>query len=256
MIQRAVARRWRLVRARRDAVPDSVRRFTARARQRRLRALRPWLIGLAGAGLVAVSGVVVWATPLLGVDRIRVEGNHLVAPGEVRRAAGVPAGTPLARVDTAAVARRVAGLPPVQRARVRRDWPGALVVRVVERTAVAAAPDGTGFVVLDRTGVGFVRAANRPAGLPLVRLASPGPDDPATRAAMSVVGALTPELRAALVAVVAEAPTRIRLELSGGRAIIWGDATENETKARVATSLLRRPGQTIDVSAPDVVTVR
>ena len=37
--------------------------------------------------------------------------------------------------------------------------------------------------------------------------------------------------------------------------IVWGDAQQNETKALVATSLLGRPGRTIDVSAPDVVTV-
>ncbi len=43
--------------------------------------------------------------------------------------------------------------------------------------------------------------------------------------------------------------------LTGGREIVWGDATENATKARVATSLLGRSGTVIDVSAPDVVTV-
>jgi cell division protein FtsQ len=71
-----------------------------------------------------------------------------------------------------------------------------------------------------------------------------------------VLAALTPQLRARVVEVVAEAPARIRLLLPNNRVVIWGDATENETKAKVATALLDRPGTEIDVSAPEVVTVR
>ena len=38
--------------------------------------------------------------------------------------------------------------------------------------------------------------------------------------------------------------------------IVWGDSTENEAKARVAIVLLERPGNVLDVSAPNLVTVR
>ena len=51
-------------------------------------------------------------------------------------------------------------------------------------------------------------------------------------------------------------PVEIQLMLNGGREIVWGDATDNATKARVAVSLLGRSGRVIDVSAPNVVTVR
>ena len=51
------------------------------------------------------------------------------------------------------------------------------------------------------------------------------------------------------------APTRISLELTDGRTVVWGDATDNDDKAIVATALLGQPGKTIDVSAPNVVTV-
>jgi cell division protein FtsQ len=131
-------------------------------------------------------------------------------------------------------------------------------VTVQERTgaAVVALAEPAGFGVLDASGVLFTAQPTRPAGLPLLRLATPGPDDPSTQAGLAVLAALTDELRARLVELRAEAPTRVRLELAGGREIIWGDATENETKAQVATSLLARPGTVIDVSAPNVVTVR
>ena len=65
-----------------------------------------------------------------------------------------------------------------------------------------------------------------------------------------------PKLREELVAVSAAAPAQIRLELSKDRTIVWGDDTQSETKAQVATALLEHKGDTIDVSAPDVVTIR
>jgi cell division protein FtsQ len=258
MTDRGGTRRWRLVRARRDAVPASVRRFNTRARQRRLLAARPWIVGLAAMASVAGVVAVLYLTPLLGVAQVRVVGAHIVTADEVQAAAGVAPGTPLARVDLAAVGHRVDRLAPVLRATVSRGWPDTLVIRIRERTAVAAVamPDSRAFGLLDATGVLFTTQPRHPNDLPLVSLASAGPDDPATQGALTVLRALTPELRARLIELSAEAPTRIRLELAGGREIIWGDATDNDDKARVATAMLTRPGKVIDVSAPRFVTVR
>ncbi len=117
-----------------------------------------------------------------------------------------------------------------------------------------------GYALLDAAGVPFRQLACLPAGLVLVRLAQPGPGDETTRAALIVLAALTPALREPLAMLVADAPTRIRLELADQRVIVWGDATENDAKVRVATSLLAAPdaaaAHTLDVSAPSVVTVR
>lgn len=249
-------RGWRLVRARPDAVPASVRRFHQRIRQRRVRAAAPWL---AAAGVLAVLALLAWvaaASPLLGVRAVRVEGAGMVTEDQVRAAAAVPVGTPLVQVDLAEVARRVGTLAPVRRAVVRRDWPSTLVIRLQERIPAAVLAAGDRYQVMDATGVVFRTDAVRPPGVPLLRVAAPGPRDQTTRAALSVLAALSPVLRERLRVLVADAPTRISLELSGGRRVIWGDATENATKARVATSLLARSGTVIDVSAPEVVTVR
>ncbi|MFG1890753.1 cell division protein FtsQ/DivIB [Micromonospora sp. NPDC049051] len=254
--RRASVRRWQLVRAGSDAVPASTRRFMARARQRRMRAALPWAVT---AGVLALAGMLAWTvlgTGLFGVREVRVEGAELVTTVQVRDAAAVPDGAPLARVDLAATARRVGGLPAVERAVVTRDWPDALVVRVTERTPVAVVPRGQQFVVIDRAGVVFRSAPRPPDGLPVVRLAEPGPDDGPTRAALEVLGALTPQLRAELVDVTVEGLARITLRLRGGRVVVWGDATRGADKARVASALLDRKADTIDVSAPDVVTLR
>jgi cell division protein FtsQ len=245
-------RRWRLVRARPEAVPTSLRRVYRRVP--RPRSTRPWWYAAAALAVVAALAWVVFGTSTLGVRTVAVSGTRIASADEVRAAAAVAPGTPLARVDTDAVARQVGDLAPVDTVAVSRGWPNTLVIEVTERTPVATVAVADGYAVIDREGVVFQVLRRRP-DLPLVRLAHPGPADASTRAALRVLGALTPELRDRLDSVVADAPTRISLRLRGDRIIVWGDAEQNETKALVATSLLDRPGKTIDVSAPDVVTV-
>jgi cell division protein FtsQ len=251
-----MSRPWRLVRARRDAVPDSVRLFSQRIRRRRLRAAMPWLIGLGVVAVLLAAAGVVYATPLLGVAEVRVTGTRLISPGEVRAAARVAPGTPLIRVDARAVGRRVGQLPPVARATVTRGWPRTLVVRVVERVPAATVPMGGRYAVVDRTGVVFDWAGQRPPALPVLKVNAPGGNDPTTRAGLTVLGILPAELRDQLVDVVAEAPARIRLELRDGRQIVWGDATQNDAKVRVALALLPGDQPVIDVSAPTVIPTR
>lgn len=249
-------RNWRLVRADTDAVPSSVRRFMARARQRRLRAVVPWAVT---AGVLLVVGALLWmvyGTSVLGVRAVRVDGGVVVTPLEVQRTAAVTLRTPLARVDLDAIRARVEALPPVRRAVVSRGWPSTVVITVTERTPVAAVPAGKQFTLIDDEGVAYRTVEDVPAGLPLARLAAPSPADLNTRAALTVLAALTPDIRKQLTAISVAAPARIRLELRAGRTVVWGDDTASGTKAQVATALLRRKGDTIDVSAPDVVTIK
>ncbi len=252
-----MSNRWRLVRAGGDAVPASVRRFSERARRRRWRAARPWLLGLGGLAVLAAGFGVVYATPVLGVGEVRVVGDpRLVTPAQVRTAAAVAPGTPLLRVRPAAIARRVGRLTAVERAIVTRRWPRTLVVRVVERTPVAAIPLAGRYEIVDRSGVVFDSAPRLPSGLPVLKLATPGGQDPTTRAALVVLDALSPPLRARMAALAADGPARIRLELHDGRQVVWGDATQNEAKVRVAERVLGGDAKIMDVSAPGVVTTR
>ncbi|MEV4637239.1 FtsQ-type POTRA domain-containing protein [Actinoplanes sp. NPDC049548] len=249
-------RNWRLVRADTDAVPPSVRRFMARARQRRLRAALPWAVGL---GALLVVGALVWTvygTSVLGVRDVRVVGTDTLTTSQVEQAAAVRMSEPLARVDVDAIRDRVQALPAVERAIVSRSWPGTVEVQVVERTPVAAVPAGKEFSLIDAQGVAFRTVADRPSGLPVAKLAAPGPEDVNTRSALVVLSSLTAELREQLVSVSVPAPAQVSLGLRKHRTIIWGDETQSERKAQVATALLARKGDTIDVSAPTVVTIR
>jgi len=250
-------RNWRLVRADTDAVPSSVRKFMARARQRRLRAALPWAIG---AGVLLMIGGLVWlvyGTSVLGVRQVRVVGTDFLTPLQVEQAAAVGMNEPLARVDLDAVRDRVRRLPAVDRVAVRRSWPSTLVVEVVERSPVAAVPAAGGqFSLIDRSGVPYREVGTRPDGLPLVRIPAPGPGDVNTQSALKVLAALSADLREQLVAIAVAGPAQIKLELSKDRTVVWGDDTQSETKSQVATALLKRAKNEIDVSAPSVVTIR
>ena len=253
---RGGGRNWRLVRADTDAVPSSVRRFMARARQRRLAAALPWAIA---AGVALVLGGLVWmvyGTSVLGVRDVRVVGTEMLTPLQVQQAAAVPLREPLARVDLGAVRARVERLAPVDRAVVSRSWPATIRVEVIERTPVAAVPSGKEFLLIDDEGVAYRTVSKRPAGVPLARLPAPRPGDVNPRAALTVLGALSGELRDQLVAISVTAPARIQLQLRRDRTVVWGDDTASDTKSQVATALLNRRGDTIDVSAPDVVTIK
>lgn len=249
-------RNWRLVRADTDAVPPSARRFMARARQRKLRAALPWLVG---AGVLLAAGGLTWlvyGTAVLGVKSVDVVGAQTLDPQQVRAAAAVPDRRPLARVDLGQVSARVRGLAPVDKVTVTRSWPSTLRIEVVERVAVAAVPAGGQFTLIDDDGVPFRQVAAAPGGLPLAKVTTPGPADANTESALKVLAALSDDLREQLVAVSVESPVEIRLELRDDRVVIWGDDSESELKSKVATALLKRKGSEIDVSAPAVVTIR
>jgi cell division protein FtsQ len=249
-------RRWYLVRASTDAIPSSVRRFMRRARQRRLRAAAPWGLLAATAAVLALLGWLVFVSPVLGVRQIEVTGVLILDPDQVKQAAAVANGTPLARVDSDAVRSRVGALPAAGSVTVSRRWPSTLVIVVVERTPIGAVPNGKQFDLLDGHGVIFDTVPHPPSGVVTIRLATPGPQDESTQAALTVIAALTAKLRSELVTLVVDGPARIRLELRKDRIVTWGDAEDSELKAKVATALLAGPHKRIDVSAPEVVTFR
>jgi cell division protein FtsQ len=209
--------------------------------------------------LVALVGVGGWAigwTSVLGVRGVAVTGVRALPAADVMAAAAVPAGQPLARVNTAAVAHRVGAIPGVARVAVTRSWPSTLRIAVTERHGVAVVSRLGAPWLVDPGGVVFQRLDAAPVGLPRLEVGSPGADDPATHAALAALTALAAPVRAQVQVVAAVAPAEIRLSLSGGRTVFWGDGADAAAKAEALQALLSRPGRVYDVSTPTVVTVR
>jgi len=204
---------------------------------------------LAGASwAVAFTGV-------LGVRQVTVTGVRALSADQVRSAAAVPDGRPLARVDTDGVAARVRGLAGVERVAVTRSWPGTLRITVTERRGVALVDRGDALWLVDPDGVVFQRLSSHPK-LPILRIPGVGPDSDVARAALTAVTALPPTLLAHVDEVRAPTPEQVTLHLAGKRTVRWGGAEDSAAKAQVLSALLSRPGSYYDVSTPSVVTVR
>lgn len=212
--------------------------------------------GVAGLVPLALLGWLLLASPLLSVRSVAVSGTSRLSADQVRAAADVVRGTPLARVDAAAVIRRVEALRAVAAVRVSRGWPSTLRVRVVERVAVAGIVGPAGVTLVDATGLPFAPAPVLPPGVVRLQVARPGATDPTTRAALAVLAELPQPMRGRLRIVRAASPSSVTLVLRDGRRVLWGGVGDARLKAQAAEALLRMPGSFYDVSRPGVVTRR
>lgn len=235
-------------------VTDATGRLELRARRDTRSRLLRVLWGVLAAGLVGGLVYLVAFSPVLAARTVAVSGTKVLTKQEVLAAAGVAAGTPLARVDAGAVAGRVAGLPPVAEVTVVRNWPNTLQIAVTERKPRLAIPATSGYLVADASGVVFEAVKVAPSGLVLV-------DAPANNRALlvdvgTVYSALSADTAARVSRFEAETTDSITLRLSDGARVSWGSAAQSALKSQVLDDLLPLGGRVFDVSAPAFPTRR
>jgi cell division protein FtsQ len=214
-------------------------------RRRRLRAA-------AVAAIVVLVGAAVWAvwfSSLLAVSTVRVVGVAGAPSEAVLRAARVPTGVPLARVDTEPARERVVALPWVRAVDVRRGWPSEIVVAVTPRVPIAAVTAAGRKSAVDAEGVAFDPPGPMPTGLPTVEAQGVG-----LTAAMAVLAELPPDLSRRVVLLSATTRDDVDLHLRSGDLVHWGSADQAAFKAEVLRALMTRKAQVYDVSAPELPT--
>ena len=211
------------------------------------------LLGLLGLGVRQV----VWGSGLFAVEGVRVTGLSVVPEVDVLAAAALTPGGPLAAVDTAGIASRVAAVPGVAAVEVGRSWPGTVTVAVTERVPVAVTDTPEGPLPVDARGVVYRAAV--PPGLPRLLFRTAGPDDPATAAALAVLAVLPDAVRGqVLTADVTGGGSvpQVALGLTDDRQVRFGTVERAAEKASVLVVLLTQEGRVYDVSSPDLPTVR
>ncbi|WP_060572674.1 MULTISPECIES: cell division protein FtsQ/DivIB [unclassified Pseudonocardia] len=243
----------------RTAARSADRGRTRDPRHRRRRTVA--LVATVVVALLGVSAAAWWGLAQYGpgVASVEVTGARQIPARDVVDAAAVDIGTPLAAVDTAAVASRVSAIPGVATVDVDRSWPDTLTVAVTERTPVALADTPDGRMLVDVAGFAY-RPAPPDVRLPVLQLSSVAPDDPATLAAVAVLRALPQPVRDQVETLSAGAAgSTFELGLTEGRRVLWGpwaDGAATERRAAVLGPLLGREGTVYDVSSPALVTVR
>ncbi|WP_242676721.1 FtsQ-type POTRA domain-containing protein [Rhodococcus sp. ABRD24] len=227
------------------------------ADRERARSLRRKVFLLSGVAvtIVAVLFAVLWFSPLMSVRKIEFVGDGVLTEEELLPVLGIAEGTPLLQIDTGAAARRIAGNPRVAEARVQRNYPSTVRLTVTERIPVAFFDSPQGTHLLDSDGVDF---AIEPPPFGTVRLVTPAPgsEDPATTAALGVLEALPPLVRGQVAEVAAPTISSVSVRLMDGRVVVWGGVDNSTRKSAVVSALLTQPGQTFDVSSPELPTVK
>ncbi|HVB46568.1 MAG TPA: FtsQ-type POTRA domain-containing protein [Streptosporangiaceae bacterium] len=217
----------------------------------------PWKTAFFGVSVVALAVGIAWAllgSSLLVVRSVQVTGSAQISRQRVIAVAGIAMGTPLIRLDTAAVARRVERITQVQIARVTRSWPDAVVIWVKRRTAMFAVPAHGGYDLVDSYGVVLAWAVTKPTRLVLLKApvgsAARLRGNAAVLAAGAVVRSLPAWLRRRVTTVRATGAAAITLVLPGGVTVAWGGPGRAAAKAREMAVLLRTGASYYDVSDP------
>ncbi|QCX27183.1 cell division protein FtsQ/DivIB [Nocardioides jishulii] len=226
------------------------RRFARRQWARRWGVWRPLLALLAFVVVVAAGVWLVWFSDVLAVEKVSVSGTDHLSASEVRAAADVPMGRPLARLDLAGAERRVESLAAVEAVRVERVWPRGVRVVVTERSAVAVVEIGGRVRGMDAEGVVFRDYAKVPKNLPRVRVVG-SVDREALEEAATVLSAMPDDLARIVRRVDVQTIDHISLVLRGDRTVLWGSGEFSEDKAAVLAALLKAQKATsYDVSVP------
>src|SRR6266498_2283116 len=100
---------------------DSRRQFARRQRARRLVALRPVLIVGAFLTLGLAAGWMLLYSNWLALQSVDVNGVHLLTSRQIERAAALPTGEALVRLDLGAATQRIEQIPAVGAATVSRS---------------------------------------------------------------------------------------------------------------------------------------
>jgi cell division protein FtsQ len=239
------------------------------SRPSRPRGRTPWraaFFALAASAVVVGVGWALLDSRLLVVRSVTVTGTHVVPSAEVAAAADVPLGTPLIRINTGQVGRRVEGIRQVASATVTKSWPDGLTITVRERKpAVAVRMASGGYDLVDPAGVIVRWAAAKPAAMPLYLATVPGSalrGDPGLTTAAAVLGELPSWLRPSVVSAKAtesagdSGSSQVTLHLRDGKTVLWGGTDRAAEKGRELAILIRNPARYYDVSAPGTVVTR
>lgn len=224
-------------------------------------------LGVLGVGIIVGFGLVgfraIEATGAFSVDRVEVDGGAGVATAVRKTAFSATGSTSMLSINPAAIAAAVASLPRVKTAFVDRSFPNTLTIKVVPERAVAVAPAAQGRVVLAASGRVLGPVTPGLMGLPVIAAA---PSDIPGAGGTVVAPGVVAEL-----ALAAARGRTLRFRAIGygqdglvgqttqGTEIRVGDADQIGVKLKVARSVLRRAGATVqyvDVTVPAAPVLR
>jgi cell division protein FtsQ len=241
----------RASRERRRFERAEVRRFTRRARNRRI------AVGIS-LGIVASLVLLVFAaifSPLLALRQITVSGTSRVSADEVHQAIDGQLGVPLALIDYGRLTAELGSFPLIRSYVTEIVPPDTLLVHVTERQPVGSLVVNSAYQLVDPAGVTVQESAERVAGVPVIDIGGASTTSPVFESVVAVLLSLPPGLLAQVDSVTARTPDDVSLVLTGvGQRVTWGAAVESARKASLLAALIAVTDPSLagefDVSAP------
>ncbi len=187
------------------------------------------------------------------VNKVTLQGNERTSAEAIHAALGIQPNQSIFSVDPAAARTRLMQLPWVSEAEVRRQYPGAISVVIVEKRPFALWKNGTNTAVVERSGA-VITAANTDefARLPLIL----GPGAPETAATLidAVAGARAVAARLKAAERISERRWNLILD---GNVIVklpevgWQSQISELERLIVEKGVLERDIESIDLRYPD-----
>ncbi|MDA8211504.1 MAG: FtsQ-type POTRA domain-containing protein [Clostridia bacterium] len=119
--------------------------------------------------VLVAAGYVLLQSPLFSVKDVLVEGAQALKVDEIQRLSGINPGINTFKLNLKEVQERVAMNPLVKQVKVKRDYPGAILIQVEERKAVALLPAQGEYLAVDAEGYYLTRVKDfSKANLPII----------------------------------------------------------------------------------------
>ena len=191
--------------------------------------------------LLGAAAVTLTRSPYFAAHRIEVRGTSHVTRSEILRIAGIAPGTNVFTLDAGSAAARLEQDPWIAHATVTKDLPSTLVIEIDERVAVAVVGTGGALRLVADDGALLEAALPRTAaGLPTIASTEPGvqPGPDAIAGAARAIAAMAPSLRGRIHGVSILSDGQLRVDLSSGAEVAYGEAVELSEKAMALRALL------------------
>jgi cell division protein FtsQ len=191
--------------------------------------------------MLGAAAVTLTRSPFFYARTIEVLGASHVARADVLRMAAITPKTNVFTLDTQAAEVRLERDPWIAEATITKDLPSRLVIDIHERFTVAVMESGGVLRLVADDGALLEAAFSRAAeGLPVIASSEEGiePAESAVEAAARAIAAMAPTLRHRIEGVAILVDGQLRVDLSTGAQVAYGEAVELPEKAMALRALL------------------
>lgn len=207
--------------------------------------------------LLGAAAVTLTRSPFFYAREIEIRGTSHVARADVLRIAAITSKTNVFTLDAGAAEARLERDPWIAGAKITKALPSRLIIDIHERVAVAVVESG-GVLRLVADDGALLEAAlpNASAGLPVIAFTDRQGIAPATDViggAARAIAAMVPTLRHRIDGVSILADGQLRVDLSSGAEVAYGEAVDLPDKAMALRALLEyAEGKGASVISADV----